>query len=224
MAKIYICPKTGNLTVKNIILDLGGVLLPLDIAATSAAFKKLGAQSFETIYTQLKQDYFFDLFDKGIISENEFRHNLKPALKPDVTDKEIDSAWNAMLGLIPSSRIDFIKNLKQQFNLILLSNTNSIHVSEFLKHHNSTYGPGIFNQLFHHVIFSCDTGMRKPDEEIFNHALHVSSAIHEETIFIDDTIHHVEGARKAGIKSYHLNTAETSVEALLQEVLAGSGK
>lgn len=224
MAKIYICPKTGNLTVKNIILDLGGVLLPLDIAATSAAFKNLGAQSFEGIYTQLKQDYFFDLFDKGRISEHEFRQNLKPFLKANVTDEEIDLAWNAMLGLIPSTRIDFLKILKQQFKLILLSNTNSIHVSEFLKHHNSSYGPDIFNHLFHHVIFSCNTGMRKPDEEIFSHALHVSSALLEETIFIDDTIHHVEGARKAGIKSYHLNTAETSVEALLHEVLPGSGK
>lgn len=217
--KYTFAQKCKTMTVKNVIFDLGGVFIPLDMKATSDGFKSLGAESFDNIYGFLKQDSFFDDFDKGLISEVQFRNKLKPYLRSGVTDNEIDKAWNAMLGVIPPEKVDFINEVGKSYNTILLSNTNTIHVRQFLQMHHAAYGDGTFSKLFHHIFYSCNTGMRKPDFEIFEHVMNRTGSLISETIFIDDSPHHVIGALSGGLTAFHLNTAKENIQSLFARIV-----
>lgn len=191
--------------VRNIIFDLGGVLINLDYHATSAAFKNLGMQHFDDIFSQATQSGLFDLLDKGRISPQVFRDEMRKHLPPGTTDTEIDTAWNAMLLDLPQYRIEFLKKTAQQFRIFLLSNTNEIHIPEFEKRIREENHIENFSSLFEGAYYSSRIGMRKPDEEIFNFVVERHDLNKDETLFIDDSIQHVVGACNAGIHAIHLD-------------------
>lgn len=205
---------------RNLIFDLGGVLLPLNMQATLDAFTKLGAKDFNSIYTQKSQKKFFDLFDKGLIQPDDFRGELKKHLYEQTTFEQIDLAWNAMLNLIPQSKINFISSLKTSYNIYLLSNTNAIHVAKFEADHLQHYGYDIFKTLFLKSYYSNNIGMRKPDKEIFELVLSDNNLNADETVFFDDSPQHIEGALKTGISAHHLDLRTDSIESLLNRVIS----
>ena len=75
--------------IKNIIFDLGGVIINLDINRTISEFNKLATTPFEAIYTQLQQSPIFDLFDKGLITENDFFNELQIQIKSKVEKEDL---------------------------------------------------------------------------------------------------------------------------------------
>lgn len=203
--------------INTIIFDLGGVIINLDIAATIAGFNKLSAKPFEAIYTQLQQTPVFDLFDKGLITEREFFDGLKAAMEAEPGDELMRKAWNAMLLDFPLHRLELLKQLKSRYRLFLLSNTNETHVREFEAHLLESRGYHNLEPFFEKVYYSCRMGMRKPDTEIFDHVLKENKLVAEDTLFIDDTIHHVEGALKTGIRA-HLLPKDKDVTTLIEEL------
>lgn len=203
--------------INAIIFDLGGVIINLDIAATITEFNKLSDKPFEHIYTQLQQSPVFDLFDKGLISESEFFNELKNAMETKPSDELILKAWNAMLLDFPEKRLKMLEQLKSKYRLFLLSNTNETHIREFEASLSTHHGYSTLEPFFEKVYYSCRMGMRKPDTEIFEFVLKENNLIAEETLFIDDTIHHVEGARKTGIQAYLLSKDQEASQ-LLKEL------
>ncbi len=197
-----------------VIFDLGGVLLNLDTAATGNAFRALGMTDFDAHYTQAKQNGLFDAFDKGEISPQEFRNALKKHLPPGTSDEAIDKAWNAMLLDLPVERLQLLEQLRGKYRLFLLSNTNEIHVTAFSGYLQRTFGFSDFSNYFERWYYSCRIGKRKPDAEAFFHVLEENGLNAEETIFIDDSPQHVEGALKLGIhaKLLRVNEGEELVE------------
>ena len=200
--------------IKNIIFDLGGVIINLDIPKTIAEFNKLSQRPFETVYTQLQQTPVFDLFDKGKISETDFFAGIKKELSPEITGTEMLFAWNAMLLDFPEQRLELLKRLKTKYRLFLLSNTNETHITEFEKQLFETRGYKNLELFFEKVYYSCRMGMRKPDQEIFDFVLTENNLKPEETIFIDDSPQHVEGALKTGIQAHFLSNGK-EVEELI---------
>lgn len=185
--------------IKNIILDLGGVIIDLDMKATAAAFIDLGMTDFESHFTQAKQSGIFDAYDKGMISSDEFRAALKGHLPDGTTAAEIDHAWNAMLKEIPSYRLEAIKELRKKYRLFLLSNTNEIHVKAFSAYMQERFGFSDFTSFFDNWYYSCRIGMRKPDPEIFEFVLKENGLLAADTLFIDDSAQHIDGARRVGL-------------------------
>ncbi|WP_165779288.1 HAD family hydrolase [Brumimicrobium salinarum] len=205
---------------KNIILDLGGVILNIDYNKTIEAFKKLGIKNFQELYTQAQQSEVFDAFEKGLISADEFLDFLKNILPSTVERNQIIDAWNMMLLDLPKERLTFLTTLKQNYNLVLLSNTNTIHLDHFAKELKAKHQIDSLDSFFKKTYFSCNMGMRKPDQEIFKEVCKDSNFNPSETIFIDDSIQHVEGAKEAGIKAHHLNTEDLDIIQLLNSLLA----
>lgn len=196
--------------VKNIIFDLGGVILNIDYHRPVAEFERLGARDFDEAFSQEKQAPFFNKFERGEITPAEFRKALREYLPEKVADSEIDEAWNSILGGLPSPRIVVLKMLKTMgYRLFLLSNTNSIHIRAFSQYLDNTYGKGLFKELFEKVYFSSQVGMRKPTKKIFEHVLKENDLNPEETLFIDDSEQHIEGAKKVGLKTHLLQEPET---------------
>lgn len=203
--------------INTIIFDLGGVIINLDTAATIAEFNKLSNKPFENIYTQLQQTPLFDLFDKGLIGEPEFFNGLKVAMEAEPGDDLMLQAWNAMLLDFPLHRLELLKALKSKYRLFLLSNTNETHVREFEASLLKSQGYQNLEPFFEKVYYSCRMGMRKPDREIFDYVLKENQLVPEETLFIDDTLHHIEGALKTGIQA-HLLPKGKEAEALLRDL------
>lgn len=190
--------------IKNIIFDLGGVIINLDIPKTIMEFNKLSSKPFESVYTQLQQSPLFDRFDKGEITENEFIEQLKSHLNPQVSSTQILDAWNAMLLDFPIHRLQLLSNLKTKYRLFLLSNTNESHINCFEADLQKQHGYKNLEPFFEKVYYSCRIGMRKPDTEIFDFVLQQHNLVANQTLFIDDSPQHIEGALKTGIRAYLL--------------------
>lgn len=205
--------------VKNIILDFGGVIIDVDYHRAADSFRKTGAVGFEKLYSKKAQAGFFDAFEKGIISDEQFRKEVRNHLPAGISDVQIDAAWNSMVDSIPLPRFDFLQRLKKNYRLFLLSNTNSIHARDFTSKLNIQFGERCLEKIFEKIYLSFQIGMRKPDAEIYNHVMNENQLSHSETVFIDDSIQHVEGARHAGLTALHLDINKTVLEKFLPEWL-----
>lgn len=197
--------------IKNIIFDLGGVLLNIDYQASIDAFKALGITNFEEIFTQASQAHVFDRLEKGEISPAMFRGELRRISGMPLTDEAIDNAWNAMLLDLPWPRIDLLEGVKANYRIFLLSNTNAIHFPVFSDYLQRTYGYDNLDHLFEKQYLSHEIGMHKPHREPFDLIIRENGLLPEETLFIDDSKQHVEGAKLTGLKAFWLNTEELQV-------------
>jgi HAD superfamily hydrolase (TIGR01509 family) len=205
-------------SVRNIVFDLGGVILDIDYNRTRDAFIELGFKDFETIYSQAKQELIFDLLETGMITASDFRDVIRNYAEKNFTDSEIDAAWSAMIIGLPQERVNFLRKLKKPYRLFLLSNTNEIHEKEFTRKITAAFGKNILADLFEKSYYSHHIGMRKPNAEIFKLLLQENNLDTTETLFIDDSEQHVDGASKAGLTSILLNNKKTTLEKLLEKM------
>jgi len=194
-----------NINFKAIIFDLGGVILNIDYHKTSNAFKALGVNNFDALYSQAKQNQIFNNIETGKISPDEFRTYLKRQIKIPINDYQIDTAWNAMLLDLPKPRVNLLRQLRNRYPIFLYSNTNAIHLQAFQNIIKQSYGKaGLLEDLFVKTYYSHELGMRKPNRKGFEYILHQNGLTAEKTLFIDDSAQHIEGAKSVGLKTYHL--------------------
>tara|TARA_B110000046_G_C12951085_1_gene380172 strand:- start:199 stop:831 length:633 start_codon:yes stop_codon:yes gene_type:complete len=204
--------------VSAILFDLGGVILNLDYNKTIEAFKNLGRERIDALYSQAQQNAIFDRIETGEISENYFRDLLISFLGNEVNHEMVDEAWNAMLLDLPKERIDFLRTLKKEYKIYLFSNTNAIHLRKFQEIIQQQYANAeLLEDIFDKTYYSHIIQKRKPNAAAFEYILKDLGLKAEEVIFIDDSIQHVEGAKSIGINAYHL--IDNDVINLLNEVL-----
>lgn len=201
--------------IKNIVFDLGGVIMNLAVSKTIRSLNKIGIEKIVNNTGHNYRHSFFYGFETGIISEDEFLESLQELSKKKVTFSEIKDAWNTMILDIPQYRIDFIKNLKEEYNLFLLSNTNSIHQRNYLSEFKQKFKYS-FNSLFQKAYYSHEIGLRKPHKKVFEFILKDSKLIASETLFIDDSLTNVKAAKRMGINTFHIvnNNMSDCVEKL----------
>lgn len=206
------------MTIKNIIFDLGGVIINIDYNKTLDAFRKLGVTGIEAVYNQSKQDSLFDDFDTGKVKAAEFRERLTDKFDLRISDQEFDQAWNAMLLDLPMSRLEFVKSLREKnYKTYLFSNINEIHYPEVFDICNKENGIDNFDEYFDMQYYSHIFGQRKPNPQAFIAILNENGLLAEETLFIDDSIQHVLGARDSGLHAIHL-TGEKTLECILDYI------
>jgi putative hydrolase of the HAD superfamily len=185
-----------NLSFKNIIFDLGGVILNIDTQLTFDALEKLGLKNTFQEENEAKE-LFFNL-EKGLSTPLELRKFIRKISGVNHSDEEIDAAWTAMLLDIPVDRVEYISDLKKNYRLFLLSNTNEIHKIKFHREFEENFGYPI-NQLFEKNHYSHEMGLRKPDPAIFLQVLKENDLAASETLFIDDVEENVLAAESVGI-------------------------
>ncbi len=190
--------------IKNIIFDLGGVIINLAIQKSVDALRLLSKQQQAIDFTQQAQSELFDLYETGQITSEAFRQGLRETYAIEGEDSALDEAWNAMLLDIPAERIQLLQKLGKQYRLFLLSNTNAIHVERFNKTVQEVAGLPSLDSLFEKTYYSHLVGLRKPSAAVFEHILNQNNLKAAETLFIDDSLQHIEGARKLGLQTLHL--------------------
>lgn len=195
--------------MKNIIFDFGGVIIDIDYRLTVAAFQNLGIHNFEEQFSKLRQSHLFNELEKGLITTVEFCDRISKISVVPITDQQIVDAWNAILVDLPEENIDYLANLKGKYRLFLLSNTNEIHERAFMKMIQKKFGEDVLRKIFDGVYMSHHLKMRKPDPEIFRFVLNENKLLAEETLFVDDSPQHIEGAKKIGLQTFYFEKGKT---------------
>ena len=203
--------------VKNIIFDLGGVLLNIDPKKTIEAFGRLG---MEQLIGDKGLSYDHDIFylmEQGKVTPEEFRNGVRQLISTEVTDDQIDNAWTAMLLDFPANRVELVKNLRNNYKIYLFSNTNAIHVAKYQANFKSQHGFEV-SSLFEIDFYSNEIGYRKPSPESFQEIIRLSGINPEESIFIDDSLPNVEAAIGCGLKGYWLEPGQ-KIEEVFQKFI-----
>ena len=194
--------------IKNIVFDLGGVLMDLDYNKTIDAFKELGYADFEKMYTQFTANNVFNGLETGDIPEHLFYEYMLKTADAKITKEQVTCAWNAMLLNFRTTGLEFLSQLSKDQQLYLLSNTNTIHKTAFDKNFRAQSGFASLDMLFTKTYYSHLVGMRKPNEDIFRFVLSDAGIIAKETLFIDDLHKNIETAGKLGFKTHQLLPGE----------------
>lgn len=207
-------------TTKNIIFDLGGVILTLDQPRTDAALGELAGLSPEE-FRELAAEHlsFFQAFERGEIKDAVFLRELRQLLKTPARIETIEEAWNAMLIRLPAENVATLRSLGDRYRLFMLSNTNEIHIREVHRKLQEATGLPDFSSLFDTVYYSQRLGSRKPEERAYSHILETHGLKPAETLFIDDNETNIQGAQALGIQTWHYPLNE-----LLENTIHGEKK
>ncbi|MBP1629674.1 MAG: family phosphatase [Bacteroidetes bacterium] len=205
--------------IKNLLLDLGGVILNVDYQRMVETFKEYGIEDFDKIFTQANQADIIDRFEEGKCSIEEFRDGIRELVKKDLSDKQIDDAWYSMILDLPMERIQLLGMLKLKYKIFLFSNTNELHISYLRKKYIEEFGFDIFLGVFNKAYMSNEIKHRKPHPESFQWVVDDAGINPEETLFIEDTLHHIEGAKKIGLNTYWLTGGETLIDLYDKKVI-----
>jgi putative hydrolase of the HAD superfamily len=200
--------------IKNIIFDLGGVLMNIDFKRTFDAFEVIGFRNAEQAFQDPEINQLCMDFETGVYCSIELRRKFKEMTGFKCSDIQFDKAWNALLIDFPPERIALVQRLAQKYKTYLLSNTNPIHAKYFNSELERNFGIESMDHLLDKAWYSHNLGMRKPDEKIFLKVLRASRLNPEETIFIDDSALNVKMAESVGIRSIHVDADYTILEAL----------
>jgi epoxide hydrolase-like predicted phosphatase len=202
--------------IKNIIFDLGAVIIPIDFEKTFDAFALLSKLPKESVKKKYADSSFFVDFEKGLIGNFSFLQQLRALLGVDktVTDQQLIDAWNTLLLPIPKERIARIQALASKYRLFLLSNTNPIHIHEVQRILYTSAQVDCLERLFEHTWYSYDLGLIKPHTSIYEKVLKRKSLLPHETLFLDDNKDNIEGAARVGIQTVHVTEHSTFLELL----------
>ena len=185
--------------IKNLILDLGGVILNTDADETLDAYKQMVKPGVVFDYEWEHLPRIIDSLETGKWNKRAFIRFMKPFMRENIDKRQIIDAWCAMLENFPVQRIKMVQELSKKYNLYLFSNTDVIHINAFEQDFNYRYGYPL-SKLFLKVYYSCEIGFRKPGLEGFQLILDENQLKPEETLFIDDRVENCEAAEKLGIK------------------------
>ena len=194
--------------IKNIIFDLGGVILDIDENLVYKELEKMGINISELAHSKEFMD-IFSKFDIGVYTAPTFRKKIKALLGQEkMTDQRFDAIWNSMLLDIPRERIEAIEKVKKHYKIFLMSNSNVIHYDLYVRDLQLRFGYNEFDELFNKSYFSFAEHLEKPDPRFFELILDHEGLIPEETLFIDDTAENIEVAKSLGIHTYHIRRDE----------------
>lgn len=185
--------------INTIIFDFGNIFINLDIeGAIKLSFDKFEIDSFsEEIIA------FNSFYEQGFISTEEFIEFYVENF-PEISEDELISIWNFILKDFPEYRLEFLQQLKKDSNykLILLSNTNELHI-DWIQKNVSFYET--FKNCFDAFYLSHEINLRKPNTDIFEFVLNENNLKAENCFFIDDNEANCKTATALGIKTWHLN-------------------
>ena len=198
--------------IKNIVFDLGGVLIDLNFERALKAFKKAGFSNIEEQLQSFNREGIFMQYELGNISSEEFRSAIREKASVALTDCEIDDMWNLILVGIPHEKLKLILELRSKYMVYLLSNTNSIHFKVVEEIFKKDHPEDTFLGLFDRVFLSHEMGLRKPDKKIYEKVIEEIGAAPETCIFFDDLQENLNAAKEVGLHTYLIDHPKALVE------------
>lgn len=205
--------------MKNLVFDLGDVIIPIDLSAPIRNFAMLANLPEEEVRALWKQHDVLHRYETGLIDDVAFRNHVRQVLgtengaSAEWADEVIDTAWNTVLLDLPIERIERINELRTKYRLFLLSNTSPIHIRQ-VNNVLTSMGQPTLEDLFERVFYSYAVGLMKPSPDIYQHVLGAVDILPEETAFFDDNIANIRAAAALGIQAVHVQPPKTILDYL----------
>jgi epoxide hydrolase-like predicted phosphatase len=188
--------------IQTLIFDLGGVIINLKTEQEWLEEDLLPNFQPEK-FQSLQQKQYFQQFETGNVSVPDFKQQLKEiAVNKNITEEEVVHHWNGILKEIPKHRVDVLKQLSKKYKLILLSNTNHIHMDFIRNYMVAEFGKNILQENFHTCYYSQEIGLRKPHKEIYEFVLQQQGITASESLFLDDKPENLSEPEKLGIHTF----------------------
>lgn len=188
--------------IKNLIFDLGGVIITLAPDEALRRFKSLGLENAEEQMDAYTQMGIFGQLEEGKISAEAFREELSRQVGREVTYDECRHAWLGYVKEVPQRNLDVLQRLRSEgYRIILLSNTNPYMMSWVRSTEFDGHGHSI-DYYMDACYLSYQLGVMKPDTEFFHRVLMTEKIMASETLFIDDGPRNVATASQMGIRTY----------------------
>ncbi|MBB2150646.1 HAD family hydrolase [Pedobacter gandavensis] len=204
--------------IKNIIFDYGNVIFEIDFKRAQKALIQLGIENIEEFFAHKNHHNIFNDFETGSISPAEFRAGIRQeSTNKDITDEQIDAAWNSLLIGVPENVHEVLLKVKEKYRTFLLSNNNEIHYNWIVDYLKREFDMLDNSGLFEKAYYSQQMLLRKPHVEIFEKVLKENNLIPEETLFIDDSPQHLVGAKTAGMQTLLMTKHPKYLEEVLKE-------
>ena len=214
----------------DIIFDLGGVLLDLNMQGIGEACRRLGInpelffvrtddKNTSTVCQGISASKTITDYQVGEMTSEEFLELILSHCAKGITKDDIIEVWNACIGPMPKERLDMILELRRKgFHTHLLSNTNDLHWEEIKRRYLSEEGYTCAD-LFDNVFVSHEMHLAKPDPEIYHSAVRQIGRPAAQCLFIDDTLINVEAAKHEGLQGAWLDLSKELVCELIRKVV-----
>ncbi|MBL8018798.1 MAG: HAD family phosphatase [Leptospirales bacterium] len=183
--------------IRAVFFDLGKVLVDFNLDICVQKLARTSGREVEEIKSLLFTPRMHE-FERGRLTGQEFLGEIHAAIKYPDTLESMIHAFNDIFSIMPDN-VALLERISQKFPVGLVSNTNHLH-AEFVE---SRYS---FPSLFTKRIYSQETGYRKPEPEIFQVACEALGTEPGESLFIDDLLSNIQGARNLGFHTIHLET------------------
>lgn len=188
--------------IKNIVFDMGGVLVDLDRQRCIDSFLALGYPAEELALNNYSQPGIFGLLESGAVGPREFCDHVREKTgREQLTDAQIAAAFNSFVVGLPVYKLQMLLELRRRFSVYMLSNTSAVMFPEICDTCFTQQGLS-FDDYFDRAFLSFEMGCIKPDEEIFRKMIAQSGMIPGQTLFIDDSRANVETASRLGFRTY----------------------
>lgn len=204
--------------IKNIIFDYGNVIFEIDFKKTQAALLQLGIKNSTDFFAHKSHHQLFNDFETAAISPAQFRAGIREAAQNEnLSDEEIDAAWNSLLIGVPPGIHEVLLKVKEKYRTFLLSNNNETHYNYIVDYLKKEFNLPDNSSLFEKAYYSQQMFLRKPNVEIFEQVIQENGLNPAETLFIDDSPQHIEGAKKAGLHTLLMTKHPKDLEQVLKD-------
>lgn len=195
------------MNVKNIIFDLGGVVIDLDRQRAVHGLQNLGVADANVLLGEYQQKGPFLLLESGRMSTAQFYDVILPMCRPGTTCSEIQDAFESFLVDLPTARLVALRDLRRRgFKIYMLSNTNPLMYSHWIELAFRQEGYTV-NDYFDGIVVSFQERTCKPDPKIFRNLLERYGLSAEETLMLDDSAANCESARSVGLQAIQVKKA-----------------
>lgn len=205
--------------IRNLIFDLGGVILNYDVEADTRALAQAGLPEYASWDRYPELGKIANLYLNGLISDAEFCTRIDPYCTAGTSDSVKLYSMQAVLADIPRERLEAIRALRGKYRIYLLSNINHLSWEYALEQFDKA---GIDpSECFDRLFLSYELGIAKPDGGIFHHVLEATGSLAEETLFLDDSSDNIRAAQELGIKTFKvpMNSPEGILRKLADDSL-----
>lgn len=201
--------------IRNLLFDLGNVIIDIDIDGARTNIESLLDPKYPSKVVEHNLYKAIEQFEVGKMSKDVFLSTMLQYTRPGIQAHDMIEAWNSMLIGIPVYRLTMLEMLRENYNVMLLSNTNSIHLEWVYHHLRTNFGEQDFEQrYFDDAYYSHLIHCRKPNAKSFQIVVNQSYITPEKTLFIDDFEENIHAAQKMGFKTHHSPGDEEIAEVL----------
>ena len=194
---------------RDLLFDLGGVIVDIDRQKCVEAFQALGFSDIASFLGEYGQKGIFLQLEEGKVTPSRWRQALRPHMPESVTDTQIDDAFQAFITGIPRERLQALRDLRAKgHRLYVISNTNAVMWDGIIADLFRQEGLSV-DDYFDGIVTSFEAGCCKPDPQIFNLVLDRFGLNAPEVTFFDDSADNCRRAAEMGFRAIHVPPASS---------------